>query len=89
MRHWIRRFTLQYSKNGQALNASNPEVDKDFLHEKLQVRVSLRLCWPPVVHQALRVTALATVGKFSHLAEACGAQWCDAALAARDAKARI
>ena len=32
--------------------------------------------------------ALATVLKFSHLLEAFSAHWCDAALAARDAKAR-
>ena len=32
MRHWTRRLTLQYSKVGQALNASNAEINKDFLH---------------------------------------------------------
>ena len=32
--------------------------------------------------------ALATVGKFSNIVEAFGTQWRDAALAARDAKAR-
>ena len=30
MRHWTRRFTLQYSKVGQALN------NKDFLHENIR-----------------------------------------------------
>ena len=29
MRHWTRPFTLQYSKVGQALNASNAEINKD------------------------------------------------------------
>ena len=41
--------------------------------------MNLHLCWPRVARQALRVKALATVGS---------TQWCDAALAARDAKAR-
>ena len=36
MRHWTRRFTLQYSKVGQAPNTSNSEVSKDFLHENIQ-----------------------------------------------------
>ena len=36
MRHWTRRFTLQYSKVGQALNASNAEIKKDVLHENIR-----------------------------------------------------
>ena len=36
MRHWARRFTLQYSKVGQALNASNSEISKDFLRENIR-----------------------------------------------------
>ena len=36
MRHWTRRLTLQYSKVGQALNASNAEINKDFLHENIR-----------------------------------------------------
>ena len=28
MRHWTRRSTLQYSKVGQALNASDAEINK-------------------------------------------------------------
>ena len=36
MRHWTRRFTLQYSKVGQALNASNAEINKDFRHENIR-----------------------------------------------------
>ena len=36
MRHWTRRFTLQYTKVGQAPNTSNSEVSKDFLHENIQ-----------------------------------------------------
>ena len=35
MRHWARRFTLQHSKVGQALNASNSEISKDFVHENI------------------------------------------------------
>ena len=40
MRHWTRRFTLQYSKVGQALNVSNSEINEDFLHENIQ-----GICW--------------------------------------------
>ena len=36
MRLWTHRFTLQYSKDGQALNASNAEVSKDFLYENIR-----------------------------------------------------
>ena len=36
MRHWTRRFTLQYSKVRQALNASNAEISEDFLHENIR-----------------------------------------------------
>ena len=36
MRHWTRRFTLQYSKVGQALNASNAEINKDSLHDRIR-----------------------------------------------------
>ena len=36
MRHWTRRFTLQYSKVGQAQNASYSEISKDFLHENIR-----------------------------------------------------
>ena len=36
MRHWTRRFTLQYSKVGQALNASNAEISRDVLHENIR-----------------------------------------------------
>ena len=35
MRHWTRRFTQQHSKVGQALNASNSEISKDFLHDNI------------------------------------------------------
>ena len=36
MRHWTRRFTLQYSKVGQALNTSNSEISKDFMLENIR-----------------------------------------------------
>ena len=36
MRHWTRRFTLHYSKVGRALNPSNAEINKDFLHENIR-----------------------------------------------------
>ena len=35
MRHWTRQFALRYSKVGKALNASNSEISKDFLHENI------------------------------------------------------
>ena len=34
--HWTRRFTLQYSKVGQALNASNAEINEDLLNENIR-----------------------------------------------------
>ena len=36
MRRWTRRFTPQYSKVGQALNASNAEISHDLLHENIR-----------------------------------------------------
>ena len=36
MRHWTRRFTLQHSKVGQALNASSAEISKEFLHDNIR-----------------------------------------------------
>ena len=36
MRDWTRRSTLQYSKVNQALNASNSEISKDFLHDNIR-----------------------------------------------------
>ena len=66
-RHRTRRITLQYSKVGQALNASNSEISKDVLRENIRCIFlvetsgltssdSLRLCW------SRRVKALGTVG---------------------------
>ena len=98
MRHWTRRLTLQYSKVGQALSASNSEISKDFLHEHIR-----GILWAVTsgLTSSESESVLATSGttgaegesignswKFAHLAEAFSAQWCDAALAARDAKAR-
>ena len=71
MRHCTRRFTLQYSKMGQALNASNAEINKDFLHENIRGLLlaetsGLTSCEVArrVARQALRVKAMATVGSF-------------------------
>ena len=36
MRHWTRRFTLEYSKVCPVLNASSAEINKDFLHENIR-----------------------------------------------------
>ena len=88
MRHWTRRFTLQYSKVGQALNASNAEINKDFLHENTR---GILLAETSGLTSSEFASVLATSGnswKFSHLVEAFCTQWRDAALAARDAKAR-
>ena len=60
MRHWTCRFTLQYSKVDQALNASNDAKGE----------------------------SIGNSSKSEHLVEAFSTQWSDAALAARDAKAR-
>ena len=98
MRHWTRRFTLQYSKVGQALNISNAEINKDFLHENLR---GILLAETFGLTSSEFASVLATSGttgaecesignswKFAHLVEAFSTQWGDAALAARDAKAR-
>ena len=36
LRRQTRRLTLQYSKVGQALNASNSKISKDFLHKNIR-----------------------------------------------------
>ena len=47
MRHWTRRIT--FSKVGQVLNASNAEINKDFLHEDIRGICWLkRQAWPRV-----------------------------------------
>ena len=97
MRHWTRRFTLEYSKVGQALNASNAELNKDFLLENIR---GILLAETSGLTSSEFASVLATSGttgaegeskgnswKFSHLVEAFCTQWRDAALAARDAKA--
>ena len=98
MRHWTRRFTLQYSKVGQALNASNAEISQDFLHENIR---GILLAGTSGLSSSEFASVLATSGttgtegesignswKMSRLVEAFSTQWSDAALAARDAKAR-
>ena len=67
VRHWTRRFTLQYWKVGQAVNTSNSEISKTFevscwLKHQVSLQVSLHVCWPRVVQKTLSVKALATVG---------------------------
>ena len=98
MRHWTRRFTLQYSKVGQALNASNSEISKDFLHENIRGTLLAETSGLTSSEFASVLATSGTTGaegksignswKFSHLVEAFCTQWSDAALAARDAKAR-
>ena len=98
MRHWTRRFTLQYSKVGQALNSSNAESTRIFCTKNIQ---GILLAETSGLTSSEFASVLATSGttgaqgesignswKLSHLAEAFCTQWSDAALAARDAKAR-
>ena len=98
MRHWTRRFTLHYSKVGQAVNASNAEISRDLLHENIR---GILLAETSGLTSSDFVSVLATRGttgaegesmgnswKFAHLVEAFITQWSDAALAARGAKAR-
>ena len=98
MRHWTRRFTLQYSKVGQALNASDSEISKDFLHENIRGILLAETSGLTSSEFAFVLATSGTTGAegesignswpFSHLVEAFSTQWGDAALAARDAKAR-
>ena len=98
VRHWTHHFTLQYSKIGQALNASNAEINKDFLHVNIR---GILLAETSGLTSSGFASVLATSGttsaegesngnswKFSHLVQAFCTQWSDTALAARDAKAR-
>ena len=96
--HWTRRFTLQYSKVGQTLNASNAEINEDFLNENIRgiLLAEMSGLTSSEFASALatsgttgaEVKALATVGSFSHLVEAFSTHAGNAALAARDATAR-
>ena len=82
----------------QALNASDVEINKDFLHENIR---GILLAETSGLTSSEFASVLATSGttsaegesignswKFSHLVEASCTQWCDAALAAKSAKAR-
>ena len=97
MKHWTRRFTLQFSKVGQALKASNADINKDFLHENIRC---ILLAETSGLTSSEFASVLATSGttgaggesvgdnwNFSHLVEAFCTRW-GAALAARDAKDR-
>ena len=87
---------MKYSKVGQALNASNAEINKDFLHENIGgflLAETSGLTSSEFVLAAGGTTGaegenIGNSWKFSHLVEAFCTQWSDAALAARDAKAR-
>ena len=93
MRHWTRRFTLQFSKVGQALNASSSEISKDFLHENIR---GILLAETSGLSSSEFASVLATSGttsaegesignswKFSPFVEAFSTQLGDVALAAR------
>ena len=98
MRHWTRRFTLQYSKVGQALNASNSEISKDVLHANIRGSLLAEISGLTSSEFAPVLATSGTTGaegesignsrRCAHLAEAFSTQWGDASLAARGAKAR-
>ena len=94
MEHWTRRFTLQYTKFGQALNTSDSEISKDSLQENMR---GILLAETSGLTSSAFSSVLATSGttsadgestgnswKFAHLADAFSTKWRDAALAARD-----
>ena len=98
IRHWTRRFTKQYSKVGQALNASNSEISKDVLHENIRGTLLAKTSGLTSGEFASVLATSGTTGAegesignswtFSHFVEAFSTQWSDAALAASHAKAR-
>ena len=98
MRHWTRRFTLKYSKVGQALKASNSEISQDILHENSRGILMAETSGFIASEFASVLVTSGTTGaggesignswKYAHLVEAFSTQWCNAVLAARDAKAR-
>ena len=61
-RHWTRRITQQYSEVGQALNASNAEINKDFRHENIR---SILLAETPGMTSSEFASVLATSGTTS------------------------
>ena len=85
MRHWICRFTLQYSKVGQALNTSNAEINKNLLHENCLTSSEFASVLATSGTTGAEGECIGISWKFSHLVEAFCTQWGDAALAARDA----
>ena len=98
MRHWTRRFTLQYTKVGQALNTSTSEISRDILHETVR---GISLAETSALTSSEFASVLATGGDrgakgesngnswiFSHFADVFSTQWCAAALTARDSKVR-
>ena len=89
MRHWTRRFTVQYSKVGQALNASISEISKDFRHENTRgILLAETSGLTSSEFTSAEGRSIGNSCKFAHLIEAPSTQWNDAALAARDAKAK-
>ena len=98
MRHWTRRFTLQYTKVGQALNTSTSEISRDILHETVR---GILLAETSGLTSSEFASVLATSGNrgakgesfgnswiFSHFADVFSTQWGAATLTARDSKAR-
>ena len=76
---------------GQALNASNSEISKDFLHENIRsilLAETSGLCWPTSGTTGAEGESITNSWKFAHLVETFSTQWSDASLAARDAEAK-
>ena len=71
MRHWTRRFTLQYSKVGQALNASNSDISKDFLHENIRGILLAETSGPT----SSELASVSTSGTTSAEGESIGNHW--------------
>ena len=72
MRHWTRRFTLQYSKVGHALNASNAEINKEFLHEDIR---GILLADTSGLTSSQFASVLATSGTTGAEGESIGNSW--------------
>ena len=72
MRHWTRRFTPQYAIIGQALNASNSEISKDFLHEDIR---NILVAETSGLASSEFASVLATTGTTSAEGESIGNSW--------------
>ena len=72
MEHWTRRFTLQYTKFGQALNTSDSEISKDSLQENMR---GILLAETSGLTSSAFSSVLATSGTTSADGESTGNSW--------------